>query len=59
MSKKDLKQRFDALFALTYQLKSYDFWMHDNECWEPGGELERALAALGKAYASLALFGRQ
>ena len=27
--------QFDALFGLTHGLKSYDSWMHDNECWPP------------------------
>ena len=27
--------QFDALFGLTHGLKSYDTWMHDNECWLP------------------------
>ena len=42
--------QFDALFGLTHGLKNYDFWMHDNECWEPGGELELAIKTLGKAW---------
>ena len=33
MSKKTLPECFDSLFALTHGLKSYDFWMNDNECW--------------------------
>lgn len=43
-------QQFDALFALTRCLQSYDFWMHDNECWEKGEELEKAIKALAKAW---------
>ena len=42
--------QFDALFGLTHGLKSYDSWMHDNECWEKGGELEKAIKCLGKAW---------
>ena len=42
--------QFDALFGLTHGLKSYDTWMHDNECWEPGCELEKAIKALAKAW---------
>ncbi len=53
--KKSLKKatppgRFDALFGLTYHLARYDFWMHDNEFYEPGGELEKAIKVLGKAW---------
>ena len=52
-AKKSLPQRFDALLALTYALKEYDFWIHDNECWEEGGELEKAIACLAKAWKTL------
>ena len=50
LKKKTLPERFDALFALTHGLKNYDFWMNDNECWEPGQELEKAIKTLGKAW---------
>jgi len=50
LKKKTMPERFDALFALTNGLKSYDFWMHDNECWEPGQELEKAIKTLSKAW---------
>jgi hypothetical protein len=43
-------ERFDHLFALTHGLKTYDFWIRDNECWEPGQELEKAMKALAKAW---------
>ena len=45
-------ERFDALFGLTYHIARYDFWMHDNlnEFYEPGGELEKAIKVLGKAW---------
>jgi hypothetical protein len=42
--------QFDALFGLTHGLKSFDSWMNDNECWEPGCELEKAIKALAKAW---------
>jgi len=42
--------QFDALLGLTHGLKSFDSWMHDNECWEKGGELEKAIKALAKAW---------
>ena len=42
--------QFDALLGLTHGLKCYDSWMHDNELWEPGGELEAAIKLLGKAW---------
>ena len=45
-----MPERFDALFGLTHGLKSFDYWMHDNECWQPGEELEKAMAALAKAW---------
>ena len=45
-----MRAPFDALFALTHGLKTYDFWMNDNEFWEPGGELEKAIKTLGKAW---------
>jgi hypothetical protein len=48
-------QRFDALFALTFALNVYDNWMQDNECWEEGGECEKAVAVLAKAWQALLL----
>ena len=53
MSKKTLPESFDALFALTHGLKEYDFWMNDNECYEPGEELEKSMKVLGKAWRDL------
>lgn len=50
LKKKTLPERFDALFALTNGLKTHHFWMSDNECWEPGQELEKAIKTLGKAW---------
>ena len=50
MQQKSVPARFDHLFALTYALQSFEFWMHDNECWEPGQELEKAIKALAKAW---------
>jgi hypothetical protein len=46
-SKKKKSAQFDALFALTFALNSFDMWMHDNECDEEGGECERAIVLLG------------
>jgi len=42
--------QFDSLFGLTLGLQRYDSWMHDNEEWEPGGELEKAIKSLAKAW---------
>lgn len=53
LKKKGGSAQFDALFGLTHGLQSYDSWMHDNECWEKGGELQKAIAALGKAWKDL------
>ena len=36
--------------GLTHGLKNYDSWMHDNECYEPGGGLEKAMKVLAKAW---------
>jgi hypothetical protein len=47
MNMKTGKARFDALFALTYALKEYDYWMHDNEMWGRDGELDDAIVQLG------------
>ena len=41
---------YHLLFALTSGLKEYDHWMNDNECWEPGDELEKAVKGLAKAW---------
>ena len=57
LKKASLPEQFDALFALTYNLKSYDFWMHDNECWEPGDALEKSIKALGKAWKDMLKHG--
>lgn len=50
LRKRSIPASFDHLFALTYHLQSYDYWMHDNECWEPGHELEQAVRALARAW---------
>ena len=42
-----------ALFALTYALQSYDFWIHDNELYGEGGALEDALLLLATAWEKL------
>ena len=48
-----LPAQFDELFGLTYQLMQYDYWMTDNECWEPGDALEKAIGKLGRAWRGL------
>jgi hypothetical protein len=50
LKKKSMPERFDALFALTHSILSFDYWIHDNECWEPGQELEMAMHSLAKAW---------
>ena len=47
---KDLPTKFDKLLGLTYQLQNYDNWMEDNECFEPGEELEKGIKALAGAW---------
>ena len=47
---KDLPTKFDKLLGLTYQLQNYDNWMEDNECFEPGEELEKGIKALARAW---------
>lgn len=37
-AKKTLPEQYDSLLALTMQIDQYDFWMNDNEFWEPGGK---------------------
>ena len=56
--KKALKEatpaaKFDALFGLTHGLKQFGAWMRDNECSAPGGELQKVLKLLGKAWLDL------
>merc|ERR1712157_97612 len=53
MRKKKLSERFNALFALTFSLLQFDFWMHDNEFYEEGGEAEDAVEELARAWRSL------
>lgn len=50
---RSLPARFDALFAVTWVLRKQDFWMHDNECWEAGGECESATSRLAAAWKAL------
>jgi len=50
LKKKTPAERFDALFGLSHGLKEFDCWMHDNECWGPGDELEKAIKTLAKAW---------
>lgn len=47
MRKKTFPEKFDAFFALVFQLNAHDFWMFDNEMWGPGGELNDAIKKLG------------
>ena len=42
-------ERFDALFGLTHGIKSWDYWMQDNEVWEHGDELDVNVKKLAKA----------
>lgn len=53
MKKKSLPERFNTLFALTHSLLEFDFWMHDNECYEERGEAEEAVSKLGEAWRTL------
>jgi len=48
--KKNLTERFDALFGLTYALKTYDFWLNDNEY---GDEVAEHVKPLAKAWKAL------
>jgi hypothetical protein len=50
---KTLPEQFDSLLALTFAIDRYDSWIHDNECWERGGALEKGLNALAKAWKTL------
>ena len=52
-----LPARFDALLGLTVALKSFDHWMNDNECYEPGGACEKAVAHLAAAWKALLRHG--
>ena len=52
-TKKNVSERFDALFALTYALKEYDHWMHDNEFWEDDGPTDKAIKQLARAWKKL------
>ena len=52
-AKKTIPEQFDRMFALTYALKELDFWMHDNECWGEGEDLEKAITLLGKTWTKL------
>jgi hypothetical protein len=44
----DKKKHFDRLLGLTSALKEIDMWLHDNECWGDGNELDEALKLLGQ-----------
>ena len=47
--KKNLTERFDALFGLTYALKSHQVWLRDNEYGSDLGEHVKPLASAWKA----------
>mmetsp|Transcript_10681 Transcript_10681/g.15421 ORF Transcript_10681/g.15421 Transcript_10681/m.15421 type:complete len:273 (-) Transcript_10681:164-982(-) len=53
MKKVPLADRFDALFGLTSSLTSYDCWLHDNECWGEGGELDASVKQLGNCWKTI------
>jgi uncharacterized protein YqeY len=53
MRKKTIPERFDHLFALTYKLHQYDFWLRDNEMWDDDGELQTAIKLLGRSWKNL------
>jgi len=50
LKKKTQAERFDALLGLTHGLKEFDYWMNDNECWGEGGDMEKAVGKLAKAW---------
>jgi len=50
VAKKNLKERFDTLFGLTFALKEYDFWMHDNEY---GDAMDKHVKPLANAWKAL------
>ena len=50
---RSLPARFDALFAVTWVLRRHEFWMHDNEFWEAGGECEAVMKRLAAAWKAL------
>ena len=43
MKRKTIPDRFDSMFGLMYGLLHYESWIHDNECWGEGGELEKVI----------------
>lgn len=45
--KKSADEKFDYLFAYTYNLNEYDVWVHDHEC---GWGAHRPLAKLAKTW---------
>ena len=50
MNKKTIPAKFDAMFGLMVGLSNYESWIHDNECWEEGGELEQVILLLAKEW---------
>lgn len=48
--KKTKPEKFNVLFALTYELKDNDYWMFDNEMWGKGGKLDAAITKLARAW---------
>eukprot|EP01038_Epipyxis_sp_PR26KG_P006825 gene6825-9344_t len=45
-----LPLKFDALLGLTIALHRFDVWIYDNEEWDKGGELEKVVKSLGRAW---------
>lgn len=46
-------QQFDKLLGLTYALNDEDFWFYENELWEEGEELDKAIRKLASAWKEL------
>ena len=45
--------KFDAMFGLTFSLYENADWMHDNECYGEGGQLDQAITLLGNTWKKL------
>ena len=53
MAKPSKTAKFDELSMLTYALFMDDMWMHDNEAWDEGDEMQSACKDLAKAWKKL------
>lgn len=53
MAKRSKTAKFDELSMLTYALFVDDMWMHDNEAWDEGDEMQSACKDLAKAWKQL------